>query len=159
MTALVIGASHTSWLVARPASPTVAPYCVAAFRSNVAVRPTGAGIAVSTCASRIPAGPSVSRSGGIPSRLTPGTHPASPTQPTADAAQSACAAALLGGSPSPWTIPISSVADICEIRSRRFCGVNVPVPHPAAEAGADKASGSATASNAARTARTVMYPS
>ena len=95
----------------------------------------------------------------MPRRLTPGTQPASPTQPTAEAAQSACAAALFGGSPSPWTIPISSVADICEIRSRRFCGVSVPVPQPAAEAGAARASGSSTAINAVRTARTVIYPS
>jgi hypothetical protein len=49
----------------------------------------------------MPAGPSVIRSGGMPSRATPGIQPASPTQPTAEAAQLAFAAALFGGSPSP----------------------------------------------------------
>lgn len=70
------------------------------------------------------------RSGGIPSRATPGIHPASPTQPTADAAQLALAAALLGGSPSPCTMPTSSLSVICDTSACRSAWVSVPVSQP-----------------------------
>ena len=66
------------------------------------------------------------RSGGMPMRATPGIQPASPTHPTAEAAQLAFAASLAGGSPSPWTMPTSSAGDICETSARSCASLSVP---------------------------------
>ncbi len=67
-TMLTIGARMTFWCRERAVAADDRPYARASSGENVEASETGAGSAVAGSEVRTPAGPSVSRSGGMPSR-------------------------------------------------------------------------------------------